>query len=181
MNISYRSGPAWHVAYTSARAEVEACKALIAAGFDAYAPAERLVKAIRGRKVDIERPLFSRYVFVSFDPHRDDWGRVQGVDGVEALLKNGDIPSRVPTAWIDGIRKAEEYGVFDRRRAVPNGFKAGDAVRVTEGPFNGFTARIEGFVAKLKSATATKRVKVLMDFMGSMQRFELDVTDMEKV
>jgi transcription antitermination factor NusG len=179
--ISYRSGPAWHVVYTSPQGEVEAVKALKAAGFEAYAPAERKVVVRRRRRVDVEVPLFSRYVFVAFDPHLDDWGSILTVDGVAALLKNGDIPSRVPTAWIDAIRKAEEYGVFDRRRAAPDGFKVGQVVRVTDGAFGGLNATIEGFVAKLKSTTASKRVKVLMDFLGRAVRMEMDVTEVERL
>lgn len=179
--ISYRSGPGWYVVYTSPQAEVSTVKALVAAGYGAYAPVERKVVVRRRRKVDVEVPLFSRYAFVSFDPNLDDWGPILKVDGVEVLLQNGDVPSRVPTAWIDGIRKAEEYGVFDRRRAAPDGFNVKDVVRITEGPFMGLNATIEGFVAKLKSATATKRVKVLMNFMGQATRMEMDVTEMERV
>ena len=111
----------------------------------------------------------------------DDWRAVLDVDGVEDVLRNNDVPSRVPVAWIDRLRKLEEFGTFDRRKNGPTPFEIGEMVRLSEGPFSGLNARIEGFVAKLKSSTASKRVRVLLDFLGQQTRMEVDVVVLEKV
>jgi transcription antitermination factor NusG len=54
-------------------------------------------------------------------------------------------------------------------------------VRVTDGPFAGFNALIIEFIAKMRSATASKRAKVLLNFMGQATRIDLPVTSLEKL
>lgn len=184
--ISY-SGPLWHVAYTEPRAERHVTEAVRdELGFAVYGPAERLVEVRRGRKVDVERPYFPRYLFVEVDPYRQEWQALLGIEGViDVLGKPGAgeerLPSHVPLAWIEALRKAEELGIFDRTRRVPNRFKIGEHVRLSDGPFAGFNATIEEFIAKLRSAKAVKRAKVLVDFMGRMSSMEVDITALEKL
>ncbi len=175
-----RPSTAWHVVYTAPQAESTARNGIQAIGFDAYMPVERTTKIMRRRRVEVVRPLFSRYVFAGVGMGFD-WQDLRGVDGVEDVLRNNDVPSRVPVAWIDRLRKLEEFGTFDRRKNGPTPFEIGEMVRMSEGPFAGLNARIEAFVAKLKSSTASKRAKVLFDFLGQQTRMEVDVVALEKV
>jgi transcriptional antiterminator RfaH len=173
-NTSY-SGPLWHVCYVEPRTEIRACEDITdELGFEAYAPVERLKRPVRGVLSAIERPLFPRYIFVGVDPYRQEWQRLLDIAGI--LGTNG-APGCVPAAWIAMIRKMEECGVFDRTKVEPDKFKIGDIVRVSEGPFSGLTGRIESFAAKLKNATASKRVKLLMDFC----HLDMDVTGLERL
>jgi transcriptional antiterminator RfaH len=173
------AGPAWFVLYLAPRAEAAVCDEVRANGFETYMPMERSIRVRRRRRVQVEQPLFSRYLFVRFDPYRDDWQSLLHLDGVEDVLSNCDVPSRVPDAWIEALHRAEHAGAFDRRPdASP--FKIGDRVRIAEGPFTGLHARIEQLVAKLKSSTATKRIRVLMDFLGQKTMIELPVGSVEK-
>jgi transcription antitermination factor NusG len=179
--ISYRSGPAWHVVYTEQRAECEVVRGLSEVGYDVYLPMERVVVVRRGHKVDMSRPLLPRYAFVAFDPLRDEWGPILNVDGVTDLLSNNGVPSRLPAAWIEAIWRSESCGIFDRTKHDPNGFAIGDHIRITEGPFAGHTAVIQAFIAKLRSSTGGKRAKLLMSFLGQQVSMSLDVTKIEKV
>lgn len=147
-------------------------------GFDVYQPRERRIKMRRRQHVEVVEPLFSGYLFVRFDEWRDDWQRLFDVKGVEDVLSNCDRPSRIPTPWIEALRRAETAGAFDR--TPDSTFKVGDVVRIADGPFAGLTARIEQLVFKLKSARASKRVKVLMEFLGAQTMFELPVASLEK-
>lgn len=179
--ICYRSGPAWHVVYTEQRAECEVVRGLSDIGYEVYLPMERLTVARRGIKVDLARPLLPRYAFVAFDPKRDEWGPILNVDGVTDLLSNNGLPSRVPMAWIEALQRSESCGIFDRTRDDPNGFEVGDPILISEGPFAGHHAVIQQFVSKMRSVTAKKRVRVLMDFLGRQTRMDLDVTEIEKI
>jgi len=178
-----RSGPGWYVAQVEPRGEADVCKDIRAElSLETYCPVERLRAQRRGRKVEqIIRPLIPGYVFVAFDRLRPGWQAIERVDGVVSLLGNGDIPSRVPTAWVEATRRAEAYGVFDRTRTAPNGFKVGDQVRLADGPFAGHHALIQEFIAKLKSATARKRAKVLVSFMGRMTALDLPIESLERL
>jgi transcriptional antiterminator RfaH len=180
-SICYRSGAGWHVVYTEPRAEKEVAYGLWQAGFDAYLPLERDTKIERGRRIDITRPLLPRYLFVSFETGLYNWGPILSVDGVVDILRNNGLPSRVPCAWVEAIWRSESCGIFDRTKGNPNGFEIGDEIRVTEGPFQGHHAIIQAFASKMKSATAKKRVKVLMDLMRRVVEMELDVTEIEKI
>ncbi len=169
------SSPLWHVAYVEPHTELRTCEDIAdELGFEAYAPVERVKKPVRGIVTAIERPLFPRYIFVAVDPHRQEWQRILDIAGV---LGTDGSPGRVPSAWISMIRKMEECGVFDRTKVEPDKFKIGEVVRVSEGYFAGQLAKIESFAAKLKNVTASKRVKLLMDFC----HVEMDVTAIEPI
>lgn len=169
----------WLVAYTAPRAENRAKIGIEEIGHEVFCPVEKLLVKVRGKMVETGRPLFSRYVFVR--PRAGQWGDVLGVDGVSDILRNNDAASTVPGSWIDAMRKAEAYGVFDRTQGSPDPFRLGELVRVSSGPFAGHNVTIEKFIAKLKSTTAKKRAKVLLDFMGQQAKFDIDVCDLEKL
>lgn len=175
------SGPLWHVAVTAPRAELKARDNVIEGlGFDAYLPIER----VRGKPghEPVERPLMPRYLFVAVDHHRQDWRLLHDIKGVaDILMTSDDVPGYVPTSAIEAMRKAEEVGCFDRTTPWSTAFSIGEQVRVSDGVFSGFNAIIEEFVAKMRSATASKRAKVLVDFMGRLTSTEIDLTALEKL
>jgi len=173
-----RHAIAWHVVYTAPQGEVTARNGIRAIGFDTYLPLERTTKIQRRRRVELERPLFSRYVFVGVRI-QDDWQDLKRVDGVESVLCNNDLPSRVPQAFIEKLRHMEVMGSFDfRRGAAP--FQIGERVKVSDGPFAGLHAVIEGFTEKLRNVKASRRAKVLLDFLGRQTAMEMDVMALEK-
>lgn len=179
--ISYNSGPGWFVVMTAPNAQTRVKSGLEGIGREVYMPIEKLKRRERGKTRVIERPLLGPYMFFLLDPYKQEWSPILEVDGVIDVLRNNQIPSRIPDAWVNAIRKAEMYGEFDKTPDSPNPFKKGETVRISEGPFSGFHALIEEFIAKLKSATATKRAKVAVDFFGRVMRLELPVCDLERV
>lgn len=180
------NGPLAHVCYVETSSEIEVAEDIHdECGFPVFVPAERVWTVRRGRRVQACRPLFSGYVFPIVDPYRQDWSRLKHVDGVIAVLgepaTEDGVPSYVPSAWVDAMRKAQDMGVFDRTTPLPDGFVIGEEVRISDGPFAGWNAEIAGFVAKMRSATAKKRAKLLVQFMGRMCSTEVDVTALEKL
>lgn len=184
-NTSF-NGPLWHVAYVETSSEIDTAEAIHdELGFTVFVPAERVWTMKRGRRVQACKPLFEGYIFPCVDPYREDWSALRHIDGVIDVLgapaDREGIPSYVPTAWVDAMRKAQDMGVFDRTTPLPDGFKVGETVRISDGPFAGWNAEIQGFVAKMRSATARKRVKLMLAFMGRMCATEVDVTAVEKL
>lgn len=175
MNVCY-STPPTYVAYTSPQCETVVRDQLKVMGFRPYMPIERSMKTVRRKRVEVEKPLFSRYLFVELQPMQD-WSAILAVKGVEDVLRNNDVPSRVPSAWIDMLRKMEEAGSFDRRAGVQP-FKIGESVRISDGPFAGLQAQIQSFVTKLTNVQAHRRAKLLLQFLGSI---EVDVVALERV
>lgn len=184
-NTSF-NGPLWHVAMVETRGEIDVAEDIFdTLGFPVFVPAEKVWTVYRGRRVEACKPMFSGYIFPRVDPYREDWGRLLDIDGVIDVLGRptgiAGHPSYVPTVWVEAMRKAQDMGAFDRTKVAPNGFKINELVRVGEGPFAGFNAIITEFIAKMRSATARKRAKLLVQFMGRMSSIEMDVTALEKL
>jgi transcription antitermination factor NusG len=163
--ISYPAGGAWYAYRTAIKGEWRAKYGIEALGFETFMPMERRAIIRRRRKVLIESPLFARYGFVHFDIHKDEWGEIHTIDGIESLLTNNQIPVRVPTYEIDQLKLAAKFGLFDRTKK-PDPFKPGDEIKIEEGPFS-------GFIGKVIRARTGDRVDILLNFFGSMREIEL--------
>lgn len=155
-------------------------------GFGVFVPVEKVWKMIRGRRVESAQPLFRGYVFVGIVPGVQTWQQLANIDGVLTVLCQ---PVRVGDRWVSHIRNADilmlqkmqDCGVFDRTTPTPDRFKIGEEVRIGEGLFAGFNAVIQAFAAKMRSATARKRAKLLVQMMGRMTTLEVDVVALEKL
>lgn len=161
----------WYVAYTEPRMEQRVHDAVAGDRFGSYLPLEQTSRVYRGKREEITRPLFPRYVFVSFDKLADEWGDLYMIDGLLKIC--GDTmgnPTMVPIWQIDLLRRAEAAGAF----ALKSAFTVGDAVRIAVGPFS-------GFLAKLKSCSPGRRVKVLMNFLGQQSTLDLSNAEIERV
>lgn len=176
--ISYHS-PSWIAVYVDTGTEMDVEAELAMSGYGIYLPLER-VNGKPGRPHKL-RPLFPGYVFAECMIESDEWGSICGIKGVIDVLQNGGRPSRISAGIVQGLMRAEAYGGFDYRRSAPAPFAVGEEVRIGAGMFSGFNAVIEKYVAKIRSATASKRVKVLLEFMGAMRSLELEVCELERL
>jgi transcriptional antiterminator NusG len=172
----------WHVAHVAPRAERDVAEDIEQLGLEPYVPMEKLIVVRRGRRLDSARALLSSYVFFRRDPHRQAWQDVLDVEGVvDVLMASQTIPGYIPAAWIEAMRKAEAVGIFDRTTRSPSQFRVGETIRISDGPFEGFNGLIEEFIAKMRSATASKRAKIAVQFMGRITKVDLDLTSIEKL
>lgn len=173
------SGPLWHACFVEPRAELDVARDIDQdLGFDWCIPFERVTK--NGRA--ISRPMLPRYVLVGVDHARQDWQLLLDVQGVVDVVRaSNNVPGYIPAAAIWAMRKAELLGEYDETTKMPAGFEIGERVGITDGPFAGHRAMIEEFIAKIRSTTAKKRARVVVDFMGRMSSIELPVTSLEKL
>lgn len=176
--LSFPLGKRWFVVYTNIRCENRAVMGLEAKGFDCFLP--QITKEITHarRKVIVNRPLFPRYIFVAFDPERDEWFHpIQSTNGVERLIRNNDIPVRMPEAEIAKLRAAQDAGQFDLRDLRPDGvsFEPGELVRVSGGPFADLNAEV------LAMLPDKQRVEVLLNLFGRATKAALEWAQVEKL
>lgn len=149
----------WHVAVTDTRHEQQACQDIRATGFDAFTPIERHKRYRHGHKVIIERALFPRYIFASFDASDPCWGVILEVDGVCDILCNQGQPSPVPEPIIPKLKRMQQLGLFDYTKA-PNPFPPGSKVMLDDdGPF-------AELIAKVLRVRTADRVDVLLTYLG---------------
>lgn len=180
--ITPASSGSWHVVYCHAKGELRAKLGLVSLGFETYLPVEkRWIRHARKREIR-DRPLFSRYLFVSFDVNEPGWmNQVTSTDGVMYILAyplvQGNeiawIPERVPDAFITQLRRKEAAGDFDYTKPTC-AFSVGQEVRIAEGPFAGLNAIVH-------STPDNKKVEVLLDLLKRKTVVELEASGLEKV
>ena len=128
-------------------------------------PTEKVYVTRAGKKVLKEKVLFSGYVYV----------KVSFAEGVEDMMVNttnvvnfvreregGKKPEPIPEAQIA------------RMIGVPNDFIVGEIVKVTFGPFNGFSGEIE------EVNRERRKLKVAVKVLGRRTPVELDNSQVER-
>ncbi len=156
---------AWAALRTSARWEKKIAEQLIAAGVPAYLPLIERVTQYKGKKVSLEIPMFSGYIFCS------------AVD----FIDNPRIPkaSRAKVAQIirpthDGQLRDElsqiahvltNHGLVQERMFG----QPGEVVHILRGPLKG----LEGLIVQLKP----KRRQLLLRVSMLGTRLEVDISE----
>ena len=159
----------WACVQSEPRRESAAQHFLQLNGYQVYLPRLRVVRPRRGRKVTLCPALFPSYLFVLIT---SGWWAARWCPHVVRLLAAGDEPMHVPDAIVDEIRSRERGGLVELPRR--DGFKAGDRVRILQGPF-------EGHLGLYAGMRPHERVLVLLALLGGEQRVELPKADIEAV
>ena len=121
-----------------------------------------LKKTVRG-KVKFTEALFPGYVFSRVDV-AVRYRHLISLHGVTSVVRYGTYFPVVPTIFIEELRASLGEETY---QAEEPELRPGDEVVVTEGPFKNFEAVIKGEVP------ATKRVALLLDFLGRQVEIDL--------
>jgi transcriptional antiterminator RfaH len=159
----------WACARLEPRREALAAHCLALAGFSVYTPRLREHRVLRGRRVEVNPPLFPGYCFVAIVLQ---WHAARWCPGVIRLVMDGAAPARVPDAVIEEIRSRERGGLIELPK--PPSVRPGDAVRILRGPFGGKLAIYAGMKPRA-------RVEVLLSLLGSSRRMMLAADAVEAV
>ena len=159
----------WCCGQTEPHREAAATHFLGLAGYETYCPRLKLVRPRRGRKVVSHPPLFPSYLFIAITA---GWWNARWCPGIVKLLTAGDAPMPVPDSLIFEIKSRERGGLVELPRREK--FKAGDRVRILQGPF-------EGHLGLYAGMRPHERVLVLLALLGGEQRVELPKADIEAV
>jgi len=151
----------WAVARLEPHRERLALHCLGLAGFETYLPRLRERRLSHGRRIEVRPPLFPGYTFFVVEAQ---WHAARWTVGVIGLIMDGIRPAKVPDGVISEIRARERGGLVELPRREK--FRAGDAVRVTHGPFSGQFGLYQG-------QRPRERVLVLLALLGGQQRVEL--------
>jgi transcriptional antiterminator RfaH len=146
----------WAVVNTQPLNEHRAITNIERQGFTCYAPREKIIRIVRGRKVHDARWLFPRYLFVWITDH---WWQLFSTFGVNHMLMNGDQPAHLPDGYVDQMKAREINGliVLSKHR-----FHKGQDVHVTGGLFVGKHGIYQGM-------TSRQREVILLDALGRVE------------
>ncbi len=118
-------------------------------------------------------PLFPRYFFVWVNLKKVAPGTIQYTPGVNRIVSFGEEPASVPMHVIELLMEQEER-IAAQGGFLDHHFMPGDIVRMTEGPLSGIEAIFEG------SMEPAQRVFILLEFIGRLQKLEVDAFQIEK-
>ena len=142
-------------------------------GLETYYPRLKRKKTIRRVRHEVLEPLFPRYLFCKLDLAESYRAVTYGRDVIE-VVSTGDHPTEVSGQTIEHIREwAGSEG--DIITLEPDPIKAGDQIRITEGPMQGLEAVF------IRETSQEERVSILLDLMESQARVEIDRNQIEPV
>ncbi len=134
-------------------------------------PTEEEVEIKAGQKRTIARKILPGYLLVEMKMNDKTWAIVRNTPGVTGFVGSGGKPVPLLQKEVDQILK-------QMRAETPKikvGFKQGQSVRVTDGPFTDFVGIVD------EVGTEKGKVKVLLSLFGRETPVELDFLQVEKI
>ena len=128
-------------------------------------PVEKVTQIKDNRQEEITRKVFPGYVLVKMVMNDESWHIVRNIRGVTSFVGPGSKP--VPLTEQEVIKLGVE------RDEVIVSVAAGDRIRITDGPFEGFMGIVE------ELSDDKRKVKVKISMFGRDTSVELDTVDVE--
>lgn len=163
----------WYVAVVKPQRQYRdiARKALKARGYEVLMPMARELEIRDHRKVEVDRPLYGRYLFVGASPGQDGWS-VRWCPGIQHItLDSRHRPVTVAIPVLETIveRMLADGGFVDLRpKEILPRFVPGQPVTLLEGQFAGWQG--------LFDADEGKRCRVLIGLFGREMTVKLPMT-----
>lgn len=167
--LALDDGCRWYVVQAKAGRDKAAEDHVRSLGFETFRPLLRRVVVRRHRRIEEEVPLFPGYLFTRFHARRDPWRRIGQPYHVAKVVAASEpfwTPKPVPRGFVEEMRGV---GPLFLSPEIAKPYHEGERVRVLDGPYRGFIARVAG----LDDAMRVRVVLALFgrDFEAS---FELD-------
>ena len=135
-------------------------------------PTEDLIEIKKGKKVIVEKPLYSAYVFARIHLDTALWHAIQSMPKVGRFIGESKKPSPLSDKDINQILEK----VNNRAAAKPKiSFDVGEMLRITDGSFANFNGIVESF--DLNSGLLKLNVLIF----GRNTPVEISYTSVERV
>ena len=134
-------------------------------------PTEEEIEVRNGQRHTVTKKILPGYVLVQMKMSDQSWDVVRNTPGVIGFVGSGNKP--VP------LREEEIAQILKQMAAeaprVKVGFRKGQSIRVTDGPFIDFVGVVDDISA------GKGKVKVLLSLFGRETPVELDFLQVEKI
>lgn len=139
---------------------------------DVLVPTESVTENVKGQRRTTTRKFFPGYMFVQMILDDRTFHLVKNTPKITGFL-GGMKPTPVPPSQIQGV----QTNVADSKAGktkVRVSFEPGESVRVVDGPFANFSAKVEEVKAD------KQKLKVSLSMFGRTTAVELDFAQVEK-
>jgi transcriptional antiterminator NusG len=136
-------------------------------------PMEKVYTIKNGKKTVKEKNYFPGYIYIQADLTGEVAPTIRAVNGVVGFLGAKDIPTPLRLSEVNRILgRVDEMSEQDASIVEP--FIVGESVKVSEGPFQGFSGTIEEVMED------KKKLKVMVKIFGRKTPLELSFMQVEK-
>jgi transcriptional antiterminator NusG len=172
----------WYVAHTYSGHEHKAKKylenAIVTQGLDdkigrVLVPTETVVEMKQGKRSTTVKKFLPSYILVEMVLTKETQHLVTNTPGVTSFVGASGKPVPLKSEETERLLKQVERGRTRDFEEVP--FKAGDQVKVIDGPFTDFS----GFVSEVDQER--KKLKVMVSIFGRPTPVELDFLQVQTV
>jgi len=139
---------------------------------DVLVPTESVVENVKGQRRTTTRKFFPGYMFVQMVLDDRTFHLVKNTPKITGFL-GGMKPTPVPEREIHGVQSNVAEGKAGKTKARVT-FEPGESVRVVDGPFANFSAKVE------EVKQDKQKVKVSLSMFGRTTSVELDFAQVEK-
>ena len=139
--------------------------------FQVVIPTEDEIEVRSGRRRTVTRKILPGYVLVQMNMDEHSWGVVRNTPGVTGFVGSGNVPTPLEENEVGEILKQMTADT----PKVKVGYRKGQSVRVTDGPFIDFV----GVVDEINMEKG--KLKVLLSLFGQETPVELDFLQVDKL
>jgi transcriptional antiterminator NusG len=134
-------------------------------------PTEDEIEVRAGRRRTVTRKILPGYVLVQMKMDEKTWAVVRNTPGVTGFVGSGNTPTPLEEKEVGEILKQ----MSAEAPRVKVGFRRGQSVRVTDGPFIDFVGTVDEINME------KGKVKVLLSLFGQDTPVELDFLQIDKL
>ena len=134
-------------------------------------PTEEEIEVRSGQRRTVTKKILPGYVLIQMKMTDQGWNIVRNTPGVTGFVGSGSKPVPLQEEEINQILKQ----MTAEAPRVKVGFKKGQSIRVTDGPFSDFVGLVDDINAE------KGKVKVLLSLFGRETPVELDFLQVEKL
>ncbi|HYG14476.1 MAG TPA: transcription termination/antitermination protein NusG [Bacteroidia bacterium] len=136
-------------------------------------PMEKVYQIKNGKKTSKERSFYPGYILIQADLVGEVGPVIKGINGVVGFLGAKDIPTPLRANEVARILGTVDEQAEKGETAIEP-FIVGETVKVTDGPFSGFSGTIEEVYEE------KKKLKVMVKIFGRRTPLELNYVQVEK-
>ncbi|MEK7173883.1 MAG: transcription termination/antitermination protein NusG, partial [Patescibacteria group bacterium] len=139
--------------------------------FNVLVPTEKKIKIKGGKRRLVEEKIYPGYVLVEMVVSDDSWYVIRNTPRVTGFVGSGTTPTPLSQEEMDVL--LQRMGEAEPMHKVD--LRAGDAVKITDGPFKEY----EGRVSEVDEERG--KAKVLVSIFGRETPVELDFLQVAKI
>ena len=128
-----------------------------------FYPKVQVEKIKAGKRTQKLEPLFPGYLFINLEQTDPAWAKLRSTRGVLRVVSFANKPAAIADGVIQHIK--DSLGSVVQQ----GGLKCGEAVQLSEGPFEGINAVFQAYDGE-------ERAIVLINFMQKQQRVKVPVS-----